>query len=107
MPGASYLGLTRRTGAPQVRQAVDGSCGGAPIDLTAASNYTIAENDFMATGGDGYPNVYARGTTQNILDQVLGDYITANTPISLAIQGRIACTDANGATAPNWPVTIP
>ena len=31
----------------------------------------------MATGGDGYPNVYARGTTQDIMDQVLADYITA------------------------------
>jgi hypothetical protein len=61
----------------------------------------------MATGGDGYPNVYARGTTQNILDQVLADYITANTPVSPTIQGRIVCTDTNGATAPNCPVTIP
>ena len=40
-----------------VRQAADGSCTGAAVDLTAASTYTIAENDFMATGGDGYPNV--------------------------------------------------
>ena len=63
-----------------MRQAADGSCTGAPVDLTAASTYTIAENDFMATGGDGYPNVYARGTTQDIMDQVLADYITANTP---------------------------
>jgi len=90
-----------------VRQAADGSCTGASIDLTAASFYTIAENDFMASGGDGYPNVYARGTTQAILDQVLADYITANTPISPAIQGRIVCTDANGATAPNCPVAAP
>jgi 2',3'-cyclic-nucleotide 2'-phosphodiesterase (5'-nucleotidase family) len=86
-----------------VRQAANGSCTGAPINLTAASTYTIAENDFMATGGDGYPNVYARGTTQNIMDQVLADYIAATTPISPAIQGRIVCTDSNGATAPNCP----
>ena len=46
----------------------------------------------MATGGDGYPNVYARGTTQDLMDQVLADYITANTPVSPAIQGRIKCT---------------
>jgi 2',3'-cyclic-nucleotide 2'-phosphodiesterase (5'-nucleotidase family) len=90
-----------------VRQAADGSCTGAPVGLTAASTYTIAENDFMATGGDGYPNVYARGTTQNLMDQVLADYITANTPVSPAIQGRIVCTDSNGATAPNCPVLLP
>ncbi|NJD58379.1 MAG: hypothetical protein FIA98_03145 [Anaerolineae bacterium] len=87
-----------------VRQAANGSCTGAPVDLTAASTYTIAENDFMATGGDGYPNFYARGTTQNIMDQVLADYITVNTPISPAIQGRVACT-TSGATA--CPVVTP
>jgi 2',3'-cyclic-nucleotide 2'-phosphodiesterase (5'-nucleotidase family) len=87
-----------------VRQAADGSCTGAPVDLTAASSYTIAENDFMATGGDGYPNVYVRGTTQNIMDQVLADYITTNTPVSPAIQGRIVCT-TSGATA--CPVVTP
>jgi 2',3'-cyclic-nucleotide 2'-phosphodiesterase (5'-nucleotidase family)/predicted AlkP superfamily phosphohydrolase/phosphomutase len=87
-----------------VRQAADGTCTGALVDLTTASTYTIAENDFMATGGDGYPNLYSRGTTQNIMDQVLADYITANTPVSPAIQGRIVCT-TSGATA--CPVVTP
>ncbi len=87
-----------------VRQAADGSCTGAPVDLTAASTYKIAENDFMATGGDGYPNVYARGTTQNIMDQVLADHVTANSPVSPAIQGRIVCT-TSGATP--CPVAAP
>ena len=93
---------SRVTGA--VRQAANGSCTVVPVDLTAGSTYTIAENDFMALGGDGYPNVYARGTTQNIMDQVLADYITANTPVSPAIQGRIVCT-TSGATA--CPVVTP
>ncbi len=83
-----------------VRQAVDGSCTGAPIDLTAASMYMIAENDFMATGGDGYPNLYARGTTQNIMDQVLADYIGANSPVGPTIQGRIVCTTSGATTCP-------
>ena len=83
-----------------VRQAADGKCTGAPVDLTAASTYKIAENDFMATGGDGYPNVYARGTTQNLMDQVLADYITANTPVSPAIQGRIVCKTSGAAACP-------
>jgi 2',3'-cyclic-nucleotide 2'-phosphodiesterase (5'-nucleotidase family) len=90
-----------------VYQAANGSCTSTPVDLTAASIYLIAENDFMATGGDGYPNVYARGTTQNIMDQVVADYITAKTPLTPALQGRIVCTDANGATAPNCPVPVP
>ncbi|HEU0245688.1 MAG TPA: 5'-nucleotidase C-terminal domain-containing protein, partial [Gaiellaceae bacterium] len=81
---------SRVTGA--VRQAADGTCTGAPVDLTAGSTYTIAENDFMASGGDFYPNFASRATTRDIMDQVLADYVTANTPISPAIEGRIACT---------------
>jgi 2',3'-cyclic-nucleotide 2'-phosphodiesterase (5'-nucleotidase family) len=87
-----------------VRQAADGSCTGAAIDLTAASTYTIAENDYMAAGDDGYPDIYDRGTTRNFRDQVLADYISANTPVSPAIQGRIVCT-TSGATA--CPVVTP
>jgi 2',3'-cyclic-nucleotide 2'-phosphodiesterase (5'-nucleotidase family) len=86
---------SRVTGA--VRQAVDGSCTGAAVDLTAGSSYAIAENDFMANGGDFYPNFASRATTRDIMDQVLADHITANTPISPAIQGRIKCV---GATCP-------
>jgi 2',3'-cyclic-nucleotide 2'-phosphodiesterase (5'-nucleotidase family) len=91
-----------------VRQAADGTCTGGAVDLTTAASYKIAENDFMATGGDGYPNFYARGTTQAIMDQVVADHITANTPLAPALQGRIVCTDANGVgTAPDCPVKLP
>lgn len=86
---------SRVTGA--VRQAADGSCTGAPIDLTAASTYSIAENDFMVAGGDGYPVFTSRGVSQEIMDEALADYVTANSPISPSIQGRITCV---GATCP-------
>jgi len=89
---------SRVTGA--VRQAADGTCTGAPIDLTAASTYMIAENDFMASGGDGYPNFFARATTQNIMDQVLADYVAANSPLAPTIQGRIDCFDPNPGSGP-------
>ena len=88
-----------------------GNCTAAPIDLTAASTYKIAENDFMAAGGDGYPDFFSRATTQDIMDQVLADYITANSPISpfvlAAPNGRINCTDSNGATSPDCPTLTP
>jgi 2',3'-cyclic-nucleotide 2'-phosphodiesterase (5'-nucleotidase family)/predicted AlkP superfamily phosphohydrolase/phosphomutase len=77
-----------------VRQANDGSCTGAPVDLTAGSTYTLAINDFMASGGDGYPAVTPRITTQDFMDQVLADYLAANNPVSPAIQGRIDCVGA-------------
>jgi 2',3'-cyclic-nucleotide 2'-phosphodiesterase (5'-nucleotidase family) len=87
-----------------VRQAADGSCTGPAVDLTAASSYTLAMNDFMSTGGDGYPNVFARVTSRDLMDETLADWVGANSPISPSIQGRIVCT-TTGATA--CPVTTP
>jgi len=89
-----------------VRQATDGSCTGASIDLTDASTYLIAENDFMAFGGDGYPNFYLAGrvVALDYMDVVVSNYITTNTPVSPAIQGRVVCT-TSGATA--CPVPVP
>jgi 2',3'-cyclic-nucleotide 2'-phosphodiesterase (5'-nucleotidase family) len=96
---------SRVTGA--VRQAPDGSCTGAAVDLTAASTYKIAENDFMASGGDGYPNFFSRQTTQDIMDQTLADYVTANSPIAPAIQARIKCFDPNPGVGNNCPAGSP
>ena len=92
-----------------VRQAADGSCTGAAIDLTAASTYKFGTNDFTAGGGDGYQDFRSRMTTQDILDQDLADYLVAQPGglISPAIQGRIHCTDSNLAAAPACPVGSP
>jgi 2',3'-cyclic-nucleotide 2'-phosphodiesterase (5'-nucleotidase family) len=96
---------SRVTGA--VRQAVDGTCTGAAIDLTAGSTYKIAENDFMTAGGDGYPNFVSRSTTQDIMAQTLEDYVAANSPIAPSIQGRIKCLDANPGVGNNCPAGSP
>ncbi len=93
---------SRVTGA--VRQASDGSCTGAAVDLTSASTYTVAENDFMATGGDGYPVLMHRATTRDLMDQAVADWITANSPISPTLQSRIVCTSSGAAAC---PVTLP
>jgi 2',3'-cyclic-nucleotide 2'-phosphodiesterase (5'-nucleotidase family) len=96
---------SRVTGA--VRQAADGSCAGAPIDLTAASTYSMAENDFMADGGDGYPVFRPRMTTREIMDEVLADHVTANSPIAAPLQNRIVCADSNAAAPPACPTILP
>jgi 2',3'-cyclic-nucleotide 2'-phosphodiesterase (5'-nucleotidase family) len=88
--------------ASVVRQAADGTCTGPAVDLTAASMYHIAINDFMAAGGDGYPNVASRAHSREVMDQAVADWITANTPLTPAIQGRIQCI---GAACP--PITAP
>lgn len=81
-----------------VSQAEDGSCTGAAIDLTAGTTYSITTNDFMASGGDGYPDFSARMVTRNIMDNDLAAWIEANTPISPEIQGRITCVGAGCPT---------
>jgi 2',3'-cyclic-nucleotide 2'-phosphodiesterase (5'-nucleotidase family) len=104
-PQVSGLCFTYDIAAPagsRVTSAVmadaSGNCTATPVDLTAATTYKIAENDFMASGGDGYPFFTPRVTTQDIMDQVLADYIAANSPISpfvkAAPNGRINCVGA-------------
>ncbi|MDQ3539289.1 MAG: 5'-nucleotidase C-terminal domain-containing protein, partial [Chloroflexota bacterium] len=93
-----------------VRQAEDGSCTGEPVDLTAASTYTIISNDFSMAGGDSYPDFSDRVTTLGILDEVVAQYIAGGTPahpagepLTTEIEGRIVC---EGATCPT-PIAAP
>jgi 2',3'-cyclic-nucleotide 2'-phosphodiesterase (5'-nucleotidase family) len=82
-----------------VRQAPDGGCTGAPIDFSASSAYTLTINDFMASGGDGYPVMSGRAAVRETLDQMLSEYVKSASPISPSVQGRIVCTDSNPADA--------
>jgi 2',3'-cyclic-nucleotide 2'-phosphodiesterase (5'-nucleotidase family) len=95
---ASLPENSRVTGAVLL---VNGECTSDPVDLTAGASYTIAMNDFMAFGGDGYPNFALRqvsdGTT---LEAALANYVTANTPISPEIEGRITCVGGPCPVAP-------
>ena len=105
---------SRVTGA--VLANPNGTCSATPVSMTAGDTYRIATNDFMASGGDSYPVVKNKLSyaTQEIMDQVLADYVTAKSlvnPISPFVlgspSGRINCTDSNGATAPNCPTLTP
>ena len=55
--------------------------------------YTVATNDFVSEGGDGYSILPKNGT--NIynygrpLDEVLSDYLKAHNPVTLDVEGRI------------------
>jgi len=65
---------------------------GPQIPIGPTDTVRLATNDFMAGGGDGYTafqsgtNVVQPGET---LLQVLVDYVTANSPVSAAVEGRI------------------
>ncbi len=61
------------------------------LDMEAV--YTIASNDYLRSGGDGFSiletnamNAYDAGRP---LDQVVADYIAANSPLSVELEGRI------------------
>ena len=66
---------------------------GAFVALDMDAVYSVAANDYMRSGGDGYSiletnamNAYDAGRP---LDQVVADYIAANSPLSAALEGRI------------------
>ncbi|MCK6579064.1 MAG: 5'-nucleotidase C-terminal domain-containing protein [Anaerolineae bacterium] len=68
----------------------------APID--PAAMYTVASNDFMRRGGDGYSvftdnavNVYDYGKP---LDQVLAEYLADMVIVEPALEGRITVVNA-------------
>jgi 2',3'-cyclic-nucleotide 2'-phosphodiesterase (5'-nucleotidase family) len=75
-----------------VFQAADGSCTGAAVDLTSATTYSVTTNDFVASGGDAYPNFSALMVTRDIMANDVIAWIADNSPISPAIQNRITCT---------------
>ena len=94
----------RVTGA--VRQAADGTCTGAAIDLSDGATYTLATNDFTASGGDGYPVLIARANSRDVLAEVVADSIAGQSPLSLPgealspeLRGRIVC-DGEGCPTP-------
>jgi len=66
---------------------------GEYVEIDPDVTYNVATNDFMRTGGDGYEifatnadNPYDQGRP---LDQVVADYISANSPVAPEIEGRI------------------
>jgi 2',3'-cyclic-nucleotide 2'-phosphodiesterase (5'-nucleotidase family) len=102
--GAGILGTGDRV-VNVVRQGADGTCdfvGGTPVALDASSQYTVTINDFMMTGGDGYPDSRTLGATQDLLDQDVADYFATlpGSEVTPTIQHRIHCTDSDPGTAP-------
>ena len=112
-PQISGLCFTYNIGAPAgsrvtkaVRQAADGTCSGEEVDLSETATYTIATNDFTASGGDAYPNILSRTDSRDVLASVVSAYIAGESPLSLpgepldpAIQGRIVC-EGEGCPVP-------
>jgi hypothetical protein len=90
----------RVTGAR--RQAGDGSCTGAAIDLTAASSYTLATNNYVVAGGDSYPVVIDMAMS-GLLERDVADWLSTAGAISPALQGRITCVDPHPSSGNSCP----
>jgi 2',3'-cyclic-nucleotide 2'-phosphodiesterase (5'-nucleotidase family) len=90
-----------------VHQAADGSCTGGAVDLTAGASYTLATNDFVAAGGDGYPNFASRGATRGVLDQDVSGWLMTAGTIDPNVQGRIVCFDPNPGAGTDCPAILP
>jgi 2',3'-cyclic-nucleotide 2'-phosphodiesterase (5'-nucleotidase family) len=73
-----------------VRQAASGSCTGPIVDLTEDVTYVIAIPDFVAMGGDGYPDYSVRMTTHSQYDQTVSAWLAQlQSPFEPLFQGRI------------------
>jgi 5'-nucleotidase len=63
---------------------------GTPVDVSPSARYRVAMNDFMATGGDGYPNlepqVFFRSDN---IEAVIERYLAEESPVSPQMEGRI------------------
>ncbi len=72
-------------------EVADGSGGYAPID--EAKMYTVATNNFMRTGGDGY-EIFEKDAQEYYdygrpLEEALMDYMIKNHPVDVVKDGRI------------------
>jgi 2',3'-cyclic-nucleotide 2'-phosphodiesterase (5'-nucleotidase family) len=91
-PQVSGLAVEVDLGEPPGSRVKSVEVGGAPID--PARTYTVATNDYMAAGGDGYKvfvgakNLIDAAAAQLMASQVI-DYVTAAGTIAPTVEGRI------------------
>jgi 5'-nucleotidase/UDP-sugar diphosphatase len=81
--------------------------GGAWVPLDDAKTYTIATNNFVRGGGDGY-KLFASNAKDAYdfgpgLEQVVADYLAAHRPYTPKLDGRITEVAATAAAAPAEP----
>jgi len=91
-PQVSGLNVVINPGRPAGTRIVSVNVGGAPLD--DAKTYTLATNDFVASGGDGYTALESGKPLINPVDATLMasqviDYIAGKGTISPAADGRI------------------
>ena len=91
--GATFLGLFDREGELPSFEAQACSLPGDYLLQTQRGYFEPRSGQisllpktpaYMASGGDGYPVLFGRAVTRELIDQVVADYIAVQTPISPA-----------------------
>lgn len=95
-PQVSGLAFAYAAGKPAGARVSDVTVGGKPLD--PARTYTVATNDFMARGGDGYATfatakVLIDGNAATLMTSQVTDYVAARGTIAPAVEGRIRRLD--------------
>lgn len=77
-----------------------------PVSPDDGTNYTLATNNFVAAGGDGYTMLAdGEGVTRDVMADVVLRYIEAHATITPRVEGRIrACHVPEAADAPAAPL---
>lgn len=91
-PQVSGMSVTYDPSAPAGSRVLELLVGGVPLDMNAT--YIVATNDFVGGGGDGYAMFENAPRILNeaggpLLAEAVADYIAANSPIAMSVEGRI------------------
>lgn len=101
-PQVSGMAFTFDPSLPEGDQVIEATVGGEPIN--AESTYTLATNNFVSEGGDGYTmltdeTVLVPAEQGALLSALIIDVIQRETPISPEVEGRITKVDTSSTTA--------
>lgn len=101
-PQVSGMAFTFDPSLAEGEQIIEATVGGDPIDPEAT--YTLATNNFVAGGGDGYTmltdeTVLVPPEQGALLSALIIDVIQRKTPISPEVEGRITKVDTGTTSA--------
>jgi len=95
-PSTSGIAMTWSRSAPAGDRVKSVSVNGKPLDT--AATYTVATNDFMAKGGDGYAvfkdaKVLIDGAAAKYMATMVMDFVAAAGEVAPKIEGRVKAVD--------------